>query len=103
MPPAMTPAVPAAGGPRRRVGLVGCGRWGRNILRDLASLGARVVVADPSEPARRAAIAGGALAAVPAADELPEVDGLVVATPASTHAAVIEPLLPRGVPVFVEK
>lgn len=40
---------------------------------------------------------------VSSADELPPVDGLVVATPTSTHAAVIEELLPLGVPIFVEK
>ncbi len=32
-----------------RVGLIGCGRWGRNILRDLRSCGADVTVATPSE------------------------------------------------------
>src|SRR4029078_4783906 len=35
--------------------------------------------------------------------ELPEVDGIVVATPTSTHASVLEEALERGVPVFVEK
>jgi predicted dehydrogenase len=37
------------------------------------------------------------------ARELPEVDALVVATPAVTHAAVVDVLLPRGVPTLVEK
>ncbi len=31
-----------------RIGLVGCGRWGRYVLRDLRDLGAEVMVADPS-------------------------------------------------------
>jgi predicted dehydrogenase len=35
--------------------------------------------------------------------ELPEVDGIVVATPISTHAAAVEEALGLGVPVFVEK
>src|SRR4029079_18162119 len=35
--------------------------------------------------------------------ELPEVDGIVVATPTSTHASVLEEALEREVPVFVEK
>jgi len=34
---------------------------------------------------------------------LPPVDGFVVATPTSTHAEVIESLLPAGRPIFVEK
>ena len=29
------------------ISLIGCGRWGRNILRDLLSLGCDVAVADP--------------------------------------------------------
>jgi predicted dehydrogenase len=35
--------------------------------------------------------------------ELPPVDGIVVATPASTHYAVISELLDRRVPIFTEK
>jgi phosphoglycerate dehydrogenase-like enzyme len=31
-----------------RIVLLGCGRWGRNILRDLLALGCRVEVVDPS-------------------------------------------------------
>ena len=34
---------------------------------------------------------------------LPPVDGIVVATPATTHTAVVEALLDRGVPIFCEK
>src|SRR5689334_13040946 len=86
------------------IGLAGCGAWGRNILRDLRDLGCRVIVLDPSEAARAVAIAGGAAVAVGSSDELPSwLDGLVIATPTSTHAAMIERLLSRGVPLFVEK
>ena len=85
------------------VGLVGCGRWGRHILRDLVSLGCRVVVADPAESTRRHAAAAGAAAVVASPDGLPDVDGIVVATPTTTHAAVIDALLDRRVPIFCEK
>jgi predicted dehydrogenase len=86
-----------------RVGLVGCGRWGRNILRDLLLEGADVSVVDPDPFARSQAVAAGAGAAAAALDGLREADGLVVATPASTHAAVLDRVLEHGVPVFVEK
>jgi predicted dehydrogenase len=76
------------------VGLVGAGRWGRNIRRDLEDLGAEVLVADPDP-------AVGATA--PELSALPPVDGVVVATPASTHAAVVAEALERQVPVFCEK
>lgn len=85
------------------VGLVGCGRWGRHILRDLVTLGARVIVVLPSERNRSAAIEGGAEAIVDAVDQLPDVAGIVVASPTTTHASVVRALLPRGVPVYVEK
>lgn len=85
------------------VGLLGCGRWGRNILRDLVALGARVVVADPDPAARAAARAAGALEGIAEHRDLPPVDGLVVATPATTHADLVEAWLPRGLPIFVEK
>ncbi|MCC6735448.1 MAG: Gfo/Idh/MocA family oxidoreductase [Bauldia sp.] len=85
------------------VGLVGCGRWGRVILRDLSALGCAVVVADPDPASRSAAARGGATAVVAEPGELPAVDGIIVATPATTHAAVVGALLDRGVPVFCEK
>ena len=36
-------------------------------------------------------------------EELPELDGVVVATPSVTHASVIEALLQLGVPIYTEK
>ena len=42
------------------VGLIGAGRWGRLVLRDLVALGCRVSVVDPDGDARRAACDGGA-------------------------------------------
>ena len=86
-----------------RIGLVGCGRWGRNILRDLIDLGAEVHVAAPSAENRDRALQMGAAGAHAAGAELPQVDGYVVATPTVTHAAVVEPLLESGRPIFVEK
>jgi len=84
-----------------RIGLVGCGKWGQLILRDLLSLGCRVSVVARSAESR--ARAEGAETVVGSLAELPQVDGIVVATPTSTHAEVTEEALARGVPVFVEK
>lgn len=83
------------------IGLVGCGRWGRFILRDLLSLGASVTVAARGEDAGLAKEAGAQVVA--RLDDLPAVDGIVVATPTTTHADVIEALLPRGTPIYCEK
>ncbi len=60
-------------------------------------------MADPDNDARRLAKELGACSAVSHLEELPDSDGIVVATPSSTHASVIEQVLNRSVPVFVEK
>jgi predicted dehydrogenase len=85
------------------VGLVGCGNWGRHILRDLVSLGCEVPVVARSRESVARAEEGGADAIVRAVDELPALDAAAVATPTTTHAAVLDEVLERGVPVFCEK
>ncbi len=87
-----------------RIGLIGCGNWGRHILRDLLSLGIEVHVVAPSEGTRARALAGGASVAVERIEALAApLDGYVVASPATTHAAAIEALLPTARAIFVEK
>ncbi|MEK6275334.1 MAG: Gfo/Idh/MocA family oxidoreductase [Actinomycetota bacterium] len=86
-----------------RVGLVGCGKWGRFVLRDLVALGSEVTVAVASEEGKTTAAQGGATNVVATVADLPEVDGIVVVTPSRTHAEVVESALEHGVPVFVEK
>jgi predicted dehydrogenase len=86
-----------------RVALIGCGRWGRNILRDLLVLGCEVAVTDPDPEARRHAQAVGACGASADLRDLPESDGIVIASPTSTHAVVLDAVLARNVAVFVEK
>jgi predicted dehydrogenase len=87
------------------IALVGCGRWGANILRDLRDLGASVTAVARSEASIERARAGGA-GVVASIDDLsvgPSIDGVVVATPTSTHVEVVRGVLDLGVPVFVEK
>lgn len=86
-----------------KVALLGCGRWGRHILRDLLSLGCEVPVVARSEASIGRAREGGATAIVADLDSLGPVDGVVVATPTATHAEVVGEALELGVPVFVEK
>lgn len=86
-----------------RIGLVGCGRWGRHILRDLKAAGVEVHVAVRGAESRDRALAGGASGIVDDAAKLPVMDGFVVATPTATHADVLEGLVGTGKPLFVEK
>jgi len=85
------------------VGLVGCGRWGQYILRDLLALGCEVPVVARSRESRARAEEGGGRELVGDIASLPALDGVVVATPISTHAAVLEEALELGVPVYCEK
>ena len=85
------------------IGLVGCGNWGRHVLRDLRALGCDVSVAARSDESRRRATEGGAATIVDSIEELPPVDGVVVVTPTTLHAEAVEKLLERSIPVFVEK
>jgi predicted dehydrogenase len=70
-----------------KVGLVGCGKWGKFILRDLIDLGCEVSV----------------VTSTGRVSELADVDGIVIATPTTTHGEITEQALEHGVPVFVEK
>jgi predicted dehydrogenase len=82
--------------------LLGCGRWGRNILRDLVSLGRRVIVVDTSEEACAQATPL-AQATHRDLDFGERFAGVIVATPASHHAAAIERVAPWKAAIFVEK
>jgi predicted dehydrogenase len=85
------------------VGLVGCGRWGSLLLRDLRALGARVSVVARSDASRIRAQTGNADEIVGRIVELQGVDGVYVATQIATHAEVVAAALGLGVPVFCEK
>jgi predicted dehydrogenase len=83
------------------IGLIGCGAWGRKILCQLRELDCRVVVFDPSERARRAAIEEGATSV--RSQVAGKADGWIIASPASTHASMLAQLADSESPIFVEK
>ena len=85
------------------VGLIGCGRWGYHILTDLLALGSVVAVVDSNEQCRQRAALEGAEIVASSLDALPDIDGIVIATPPTTHAELIERVFDRTVPIFVEK
>ena len=88
---------------KKSIALVGCGHWGKLILRDLVSLGCDVYVVARSVQSRTNAEHGGCTGVVQTVEELPAVDGAVVATPTTVHFTTIQQLLPRAIPLFVEK
>ena len=88
-----------------RVALLGCGRWGRNVGRCLARLGALEAVTD----ANLAAAAGYAKEFSTRAGTVDEIladtaiDAVAIASPAITHADLGVAALRAGKHVFVEK
>jgi predicted dehydrogenase len=96
--------------PRRwRIGVVGCGEWGPNHIRNFAALpNAEVVgVAEnrPDRLARAAALAPGAACFSGAAEMLASVrpDAVVVATPTASHYDLVVQALESGAHVLCEK
>ncbi len=91
------------------VGVIGCGHWGPNHLRNFSASGrshlAALAEKDPARRERTAAAFPG-VRAVATAEELlalPEVEAVVVATPTSTHHALVKAALAAGKHVLCEK
>jgi len=89
-----------------QLALVGFGRWGRNHARVLSELGRLAMICDTDEQARgRAVRAHPEVAVVSSLEEVTssQVAGVVLTTPAQTHASQVTHFLTRGKHVFVEK
>ena len=87
------------------LGLVGYGIWGQRILENLVSMSVPVTVCDTDPARRRLSLKAGADAFVEQLESMPKVHGYIIATPASTHAAIISRLddLGNQAALFVEK
>ncbi len=91
------------------VAQLGCGYWGPNLLRNYsAQPGCRVKWVAEQSAARRAYVENNFPQTRTTADWTeavsdPEVDALVVATPAATHYGLAKAILAAGKHVFVEK
>jgi len=88
------------------VAVVGCGYWGKNLVRNFNQLGALRMVCDGAEGARQLAVEmaphAEVVAHVDAVWSTP-VEGVVIATPAETHYALTRQALAAGKDVLVEK
>jgi UDP-2-acetamido-3-amino-2,3-dideoxy-glucuronate N-acetyltransferase len=91
--------------PAPHVAVVGCGRWGRNLVRNFAAFDALAAVVDIDPSAAAAASEEYGVPAVDLATVLaaPAVAGIVVAVPAVLHAQIAREALAAGKHVFVEK
>lgn len=88
-----------------RVAVVGCGYWGRNLVRTLADLGALSAVVD-ADAGTAAALAGQHGVTARSLEEVLADDGVhavVIAAPAAQHAALALRAIEAGKHVYVEK
>jgi UDP-2-acetamido-3-amino-2,3-dideoxy-glucuronate N-acetyltransferase len=90
-----------------RVAVVGCGYWGRNLVRNFHALGALAAVCDRNAEllAETAAAHPGAVPVGSFRDLLRDggIDAVVIATPAETHGSMVGEALLAGKDVLVEK
>jgi predicted dehydrogenase len=90
-----------------KIAVFGCGGWGKNIVRTIDKLGYLAAVIDPSKQGR--ATASEMVPDVPvfeSATEVlanPEIDAVMIATPAETHFGVAKDAILAGKDVYVEK
>lgn len=88
-----------------KVAAIGCGHWGKNIIRNLSQLGALSAVSDLSSTVAAEFSARYEVPARPFRELLEddEIGAVAIATPASLHAEHARRALEAGKHVFVEK
>ena len=90
---------------KKNIAVIGCGHWGKNLVRNFAELGFLAAVCDPDEElaslyAHQYGVANLSFAAVL---ESAAIDGVVLAVPAPLHAAMGVEAMNAGKHVYVEK
>ena len=90
----------------KKICVIGCGRWGKNHLRTLASLGSLAAAVDVDDTKLSAAMEQ--YPAIKGYNNIEEAvaagyDGYVVATPAETHLPLAMAVISKGLNVLVEK
>src|SRR5438445_4855560 len=88
-----------------RVAAVGCGYWGKNLVRNFAELGSLAAICDPDRNTARQ-FAERYQTRVAEFDEVlgdDDIAGVAIAAPAALHAELASRALDAGKHVFVEK
>jgi len=85
--------------------VIGCGYWGKNLVRNFADLGVLSAVCDNDDEAARKHAEKYGVDALPFDSVLEDdsLEAVAIATPAVTHAGLVERALNAGKHVFVEK
>ena len=90
---------------KKNIAVIGCGHWGKNLVRNFAELGALAAVCDPNDKlaqsyAEQYHVGNLSFAAILTN---PAIEGVVLAVPASLHACMAIEAMNAGKHVYVEK
>jgi UDP-2-acetamido-3-amino-2,3-dideoxy-glucuronate N-acetyltransferase len=90
---------------KKNIAVVGCGHWGKNLVRNFAELGALVAVCDPNDElaktyAKEYNVNNLSFTAIL---NNPAIEGVVLAVPAPLHASMAIEAMNAGKHVYVEK
>lgn len=88
-----------------KIAVIGCGYWGKNLVRNMAELGALAAVCDAHAPnaEAQAKLYNVPVQSVDTVLTDPAIQGVVIAAPAAQHAMIAEKAMLAGKHVFVEK
>ena len=90
---------------KKNIAVLGCGYWGKNLIRNFAEIGALAAVSDPDQNAAQKFAHTYNVQSL-SVDEVmasPEIEGVVIAAPARLHYELGKRALESGKHVFVEK
>ena len=90
---------------QKNIAVVGCGHWGKNLVRNFAELGSLAAVCDPNDQlaqsyAEEYSVGNLSFAAIL---NSPAIAGVVLAVPAPLHASMAIEVMSAGKHVYVEK
>lgn len=90
---------------KKNIAVIGCGHWGKNLVRNFAELGALAAVCDPNDKlaqfyAQKYNVDHLSFAAILAN---PDIEGVVLAVPAPLHASMAMEAMNAWKHVYVEK
>ena len=90
--------------PNPKISVIGCGYWGKNLVRNFAELGVLHSVCDSNQELANQAAQTYAVPSYSFDDVLKsDCDGVVIAAPAAQHFELTQKALSAGKHVFVEK
>ena len=90
---------------KKNIAVVGCGYWGKNLVRNFSELGVLSSICDPNHSiantfAKKYNVKSCSFAEI---SDDPDIKGVVLAVPAELHASMAVDAMNKGKHVFVEK